>query len=102
MGQLQGLQATTLSLLERECLQCDWQRATELFQALRAQVESYDYVPPETVLEFKACIRCQPLRTQLDMLERHLRNTDYDKAKSVLEALSCAEGHTFKGDDTND
>jgi len=67
VGQLQGLQATTPSLPEREYLQCDWQRATELFQALRAQVESYDYVPPETVLEFKACIRCQPLRTQLDM-----------------------------------
>jgi two-component system, sensor histidine kinase and response regulator len=101
--QLQRLQATAPSLPERECAQCDWRRASQLFQALRAQVESYDYVPPETVREFKACIRCQPLRSQLDLLDRHLRNTDYDKAKAVLTALTCAEGHTFFMEaDTND
>jgi two-component system, sensor histidine kinase and response regulator len=99
--QLQRLQATAPSLPERECAQCDWQRATDLFTSLRTQVESYDYIPPETVMEFKACIRCQPLRSQLDLLERHLRNTDYEKAKSVLGALSCAQGHTFMRDDTN-
>ena len=102
VAQLQQLQATGQTSSDGECAQCDWKRAAGIFQTLHAQVESYDYVPPETVLEFKACIRCQPLRTQLDLLERHLRNTDYDKAKSVLAALTCAEGHTFMGADTND
>ncbi|GAB1393436.1 hypothetical protein MASR1M60_15990 [Rhodocyclaceae bacterium] len=78
-----------------ECDQCNWQRASELFAQVCGLVDHYDFVPHELLVELRDCLRCQPLRTQVDILMRHLERTEYDKAKTLLDTLSCREGHDF-------
>jgi CheY-like chemotaxis protein len=82
---------------EYECDKCDWQRATILFGELQALVEGYDFVPHELIAELQESIACRPLHERLEILRRHIDNIEYDKAKIVLDSISCKEGHNFKG-----
>ncbi len=78
---------------EFECDQCNWRRASELFAQVRGLVDHYDFVPHELLVDLRDCLRCRPLRTQVDILMRHVERTEYDKAKHLLDTLSCREGH---------
>jgi len=78
---------------EFECDQCNWRRASELFAQVRGLVDHYDFVPHELLVDLRDCLRCRPLRTQVDILMRHVERTEYDKAKHLLNNLSCREGH---------
>jgi len=80
---------------EHVCNQCQWQKAAIMFKDLQNLVDNYDYIPPELVLELKECVSCMPLRDQMDTLERHIRNTDYAHAQTVLDGIFCAQGHPF-------
>jgi PAS domain S-box-containing protein len=83
---------------EFECDQCDWRRASELFAQVRGLVDHYDFVPHELLVDLRDCLRCRPLRTQVDILMRHVEHTEYDKAKHLLDTLSCREGHDLGTD----
>ncbi|MDP1525276.1 MAG: response regulator [Rhodocyclaceae bacterium] len=78
---------------EFACDQCNWQRASDLFVQVRDLVDHYDFVPHELLVDLRDCLRCRPLRTQVDILMRHVERTEYDKAKHLLDNLSCREGH---------
>ncbi len=60
---------------------------------LRGLVDNYDFVPQDLVIELRDSIACRPLRKQLEMLGRHVEATDYDRAKAILDEITCREGH---------
>jgi two-component system sensor histidine kinase/response regulator len=78
---------------EYDCERCDWSRAGHLMKQLRDLVDNDDFVPQELVIELRDSIGCRPLRKQLEMLGRHVEATDYERAKAILDEISCREGH---------
>jgi PAS domain S-box-containing protein len=91
--QLQQLLPKAPEAAEFDCAACQWQRAAELFGELAHLLENFDYVPPEMMRELKQVIGCEPLRKQIERLDRHIRNTEYEKAAAILQTLACPEGH---------
>ena len=93
VGTLATAHSVSAEAAEFECDQCNWRRASELFGQVRGLLDQYDFVPHELLVDLRDCLRCRPLRTQVDILMRHVERTEYDKAKHLLDTLSCREGH---------
>ncbi|CAK0775388.1 two-component system, sensor histidine kinase and response regulator [Gammaproteobacteria bacterium] len=78
-----------------DCARCDWQHARVLIKQIQGLVVNYEFVPFEKIAELKRALACQPCQERLKELEHSLDQTDYDKAETALNSISCLKGHNF-------
>ncbi len=78
---------------EFDCANCQWERASELLKELRSLLDHHDFVPHDVLAELMVALRCEPLRLELALLERHVGRIEYAQAKVVLDRLACAMNH---------
>ena len=81
-----------MSIVEANmCEQCDWQQAGKLFGQVRELVDNFDFVPDELITALQTSIPCTCLSKQINMLRQSIENTDYDRARSLLEEIGLTQ-----------
>jgi PAS domain S-box-containing protein len=90
---LRWVRPAAATAAEFDCARCDRARGTRLLADIRQLLEGNDFIPGELVAELHASFTCDPLRRQIERMQRHVESADYDQALATFAAMRCKEGH---------
>lgn len=94
VSSIQGLLAVQSAdaALPTECEACDCRQASGLLTQLRQLLEDDDFVPHELLVQLREAAVCPEMREAIAVVERHVGELDYKRAREAVERLHCPAG----------